>query len=423
MNINKYLSNFFKGTKEPTLEAMQYFMEKLGHPEKELKIVHIAGTNGKGSVTEMLATVLEQAGFKVGEFMSPHIIRFNERMRINHKEISDEELEELIKIIDPFVEEYNKTHSVNVTLFELETAMALLYFTKNNCEIVVLETGLGGLYDCTNIVEPILSIITSISYDHIDILGTTLEEIAIQKAGIIKENSETIFIKHEPKINKIIEETCKEKNNVLHLINQEDWGNVSYNEDYQKFDYKDKKQIEINLKGNKQIGNASIVLEALNVLENKGYKVSDDALRIGLKTVVHKARFEKIYDNPTIIFDGGHNEAAIQNLKQTIKQHYNKEKKVYIISILNTKDYKTVIKELMEDKESIFIFTDGTKEERSYVEKETLYEEASKYRTQELYMCSLENAIQKAKQDYKDRVIFVIGSFYTYSEVIQYLGK
>lgn len=426
MNINKYLSNFFKGTKEPTLDAMQYFMDKLDHPEKKLKIIHIAGTNGKGSVTEMLSTVLEQAGFKVGEFMSPHIIRFNERMRINHKEISDEELEELIRIIDPFIKEYNETHSADVTLFELETAMALLYFSRNNCEIVVLETGLGGLYDCTNIVEPILSIITSISYDHMNILGNTLEEIVIQKAGIIKQNSETIFIKQEPQVNKIIQETCKEKNNLLHLINPEDWTNISYTEEYQIFDYKDKKQIEINLKGNKQIGNAIIVLEAINVLENKGYKVSEGNLRIGLRTVIHKARFEKIYDNPTIIFDGGHNEAAIQNLKQTIKQHYNKEKKVYIISILKTKDYKTVIKELMEDTESIFIFTDGTKQKdevKCYVEKETLYEEASKYRTRDLYMCSLESAIEKAKQEYKDMVIFVIGSFYTYSEVIEYLRK
>ena len=218
MNINEYLSKFYKGTKEPTLDAMNFFMEKLGQPDKKLKFVHIAGTNGKGSVTEMLSTVLEQAGYKVGEYMSPHIIRFNERIRINHKEITDIELEQLLETMAPFVEQYNETHKENITLFELETAMALYYFAKKECDIVVLETGLGGLYDCTNIVEPMLSIITSISYDHMNILGNTLEEIAVQKAGIIKENSETIFIEHEANINKIIEETCKEKNNVLHMI-------------------------------------------------------------------------------------------------------------------------------------------------------------------------------------------------------------
>jgi len=425
MNVNDYLSKFYKGTKIPTLDAMEFFMEKLGNPDRSLKIVHIAGTNGKGSVTEMLSTVLEHAGFKVGEFMSPHIIRFNERIRINHKEILDEELEELLEIMAPLVEEYNKNHE-EVTLFELETAMALLYFYKKECDIAILETGLGGLYDCTNIVNPMLSIITSIGYDHMNILGNTLEEIAVQKAGIIKEKSETIFIKQEEKINKIIEKTCKEKNNLLHMINPNDWTNVSYNNEYQMFDYKDKKQIEINLKGNKQIGNASIVLEALEVLKNKGFTVLDEHIRSGLKQVVHKGRFEKIYSCPTIIFDGGHNEAAIQNLKETIKMHYSKEKKVYIISILKTKDYKTVIKELMEDTESIFIFTDGTKvkdEVKCYVEKEVLYEEALKYRNKNMYMSSLDDALNKAKDDYKDYTIFVIGSFYTYSEVTENLQK
>lgn len=426
MKTNEYLSGFFKGTKGPTLDAIEYFMEQLDHPEKKLQIIHVAGTNGKGSVIEMLSNVLEQAGYVVGKFMSPHIVKFNERISINHKDILDEELEELAKTMEPIVNKYNETHEVHVTLFELETAMALLYFVKKKCDIIVLETGLGGLVDCTNIVEPILSIITSIGYDHIDILGSTLEEITIQKAGIIKENSETIFIKQEEKVNEIIENTCKEKNNVLHLIEPQNWRNVSYNSERQIFDYKNEKQVEINLKGSKQIGNACIVLEALKILEKKGYNISKEAIRTGLKTVVHKARFEVIHKNPTIIFDGAHNEAAIQNLKETIKQYYQKNNKVYIISILKTKDYKTIIKELMEDEESIFIFTDGTKEQdevKCYVKKEKLYEEALKYRTDNLYTDSLENALKKCKNDYQNKTIFVIGSFYIYQEVVENLKK
>ena len=169
-----------------------------------------------------------------------------------------------------------------------------------------------------------------------------------------------------------------------------------------------------------------MVLEAIDVLKNKGYDILVEHIRNGLKSVVHKARFETIYNEPTIIFDGGHNEAAIQNLKETIKQHYEKVKKVYIISILKTKDYKTVIRELMEDNEAIFIFTDGTKEKdevKCYVEKEELYKEALKYRTHNMYMYSLDNAINIAKKDYKDATVFVIGSFYTYSEVIEILKK
>ncbi len=419
-NINNYLSGFFKGTKGPTLDAIEYFMEQLDFPQKKLQIIHIAGTNGKGSTVEMLSNVLEKAGYTVGKFMSPHIIRFNERICVNHKEILDEELEELTSKMKPIVDSYNKNHEVKVTLFELETAMALLYFVKKNCDIVIMETGLGGLCDCTNIVEPILSIITSIGYDHMDILGNTLEEIAVQKAGIIKEKGETIFVEQEPKINKIIEETCKKKRNILHLITLQDCKDISYDAEYQTFSYKEK-QVKINLKGNKQIGNACIVLEAIEVLRKKGYTILDKAVLEGLKTVVHKARFEVINLNPTIIFDGGHNEQAIKNLKETINMHYNNGKKTYIVSILKTKDYKTVIKELIEDKEAEFIFTDGTKEKdevKCYVEKETLYNEALKYRKDKLYMDTLESAIQKCKKQ-KDRVIFIVGSFYTYKEVIE----
>ncbi len=422
----EYLSTFYKGTKGPTLDAIQYFMEELEHPEKKLKIVHVAGTNGKGSVVEMLSTVLEQAGYKVGTFMSPHIIRFNERIRINHKEILDKELEELTDIMKPIVDRYNKVHEVAVTLFEIETAIALLYFVKHQCDIVMFETGLGGLVDCTNIVEPILSIITSIGYDHMDILGNTLEEIAIQKAGIIKENSDTIFVSQEERVNKIIEQTCISKNNVLHLINSNDWKNVFCQEEYQFFDYKTYKQIAINLKGSKQISNACIVLEAIEVLKNKEYQISKKAIEDGLKKVVHKARFEVIDKHPTMIFDGGHNEDAICNLKESIKQYYKNDKKVYIFSILKTKDYKTVIRELMEDRNSIFIFTDGTKQQdevKCYVKKEDLYQEALKYQKDNLIMDSLENALQKCKTDYQDRVIFIIGSFYTYAEVLENLKK
>ena len=426
MKTKEYLSTFYKGTKGPTLDAIKYFVEELDHPEKKLKIVHLAGTNGKGSVCEMISTVLEQAGYKVGLFMSPHIVRFNERIRVNHQEILDEEIEELTSIMEPIVTKYNQTHEVHVTLFEIETAMALLYFVKNKCDIVVLETGLGGLVDCTNVVAPILSIITSIGYDHMDILGNTLEEIAIQKAGIIKENSETIFVEQEESVNNIIRNTCKEKNNTPHLIKKDAWSNVSLKDEEQVFNYKNYKQIGINLKGNKQVPNACIVLEALEVLQKNGYKVSKNAIEEGLKTVVHKARFEQIYKEPKIIFDGGHNEAAIKNLKETIKQYYRNDKKVYILSILKTKDYKTVMKELMEDKDAIFIFTDGTKEQdevKCYVKKEDLYNEALKYRKENLFMDSLENALSKCKTEYKDKTIFVIGSFYTYGEVIENLNK
>ena len=312
MDVKKYLQGFFAGTKDPSLDAMRFFMEKLNHPEKQLKFIHIAGTNGKGAVTEMISNILLNSGYKVGKFMSPHLIRYNERIKINNKEITNKEMEEIIIKLDPLVKEYNSKGKGNVTLFELETTMAILYFVNKKCDIVVLEVGLGGLYDCTNIVYPIVSIITSIGYDHMKFLGNTLEEIAFQKAGIIKQNSKTIFMSQSESVDNVIIKRCKEENNKLFLINKEDIKNYSYTEEYQKFDYKEYKDIQINLKGMSQIYNACIAIEAVYVLKNK-YNIKEEVVRKTLKNVIHKGRFEKIHNNPTVIYDGAHNEPAIQN--------------------------------------------------------------------------------------------------------------
>jgi len=425
MNIEQYLSNFFKGTKNPSLKAMEYFMKKFGNPEKNLKVIHIAGTNGKGSVVEMLNNILINSGYKVGKFMSPHLIKYNERISINNKNITDEQMEKLIEKIKPVIDEYNSINDEKVTLFELETTMAILYFYENNCDIVVMETGLGGLYDCTNIVNPIVSIITSIGYDHMNILGNTLLEIAEQKAGIIKENSYTIFVEQEPKINLLIRKKCAQKSNGLRAVNPNNISNYSYNENFQKFDYKNYnnyKNIEINLKGEKQVLNSCICLECAEILREYDYEISEEALRKGLKTVVHKGRFEKLNENPRIIFDGAHNIAAIENFLKSVEMYYKDEDKVYIVSILNTKDYNSVIQTLVKDEKSIFIFTDGNANE-PYVPKEELLKIAQKYtKNQNLETQKLEDAINFAKQNYKNSTIFIVGSFYIYGDVIKILN-
>lgn len=190
----------------------------------------------------------------------------------------------------------------------------------------------------------------------------------------------------------------------------------------QYFDYKEYKQVGINLKGKKQIENASVCLECVNILKEKGYPISKQAIYDGLAHVVHRARFETLSQEPTIIYDGGHNEVAIANLKDTIQQYYATEKKVYILSILNTKDYQNIIKQLTQDKEAIYLFTSGN-DSKKYVAKETLYQEASKYQKENIYQCELSEAIDLAKEKYKDRVIFIIGSFYVYKDVIEKVKK
>ena len=417
MDVEKYLQGFFAGTKDPSLDAMRFFMDKLNHPEKELKFIHIAGTNGKGAVTEMISNILLNSGYKVGKFMSPHLIRYNERIQINNKEITNKEMEEIIIKLDPLVKEYNSKGKGNVTLFELETTMAILYFANKKCDIVVLEVGLGGLYDCTNIVYPIVSIITSIGYDHMKFLGNTLEEIAFQKAGIIKQNSKTIFMSQSESVDNVIIERCKEENNKLFLVNKEEIKNYSYTEEYQKFDYKEFKNIEINLNGISQIYNACIALETVNVLKEK-YNIKEEIIRKSLKNVIHRGRFEKINNNPTVIYEGAHNEPAIKNFINSVDMYYKNNKKVYIISILKSKDYKTILKLLVKNDENIYIFTCGNDKER-YTDAEILKDEAQKSGAKNLFTMELEEAIKMSLEKYKDYIIFAVGSFYVYGDVIK----
>ena len=422
MDIEEYLSSFFSGTKEPSLKAMEYFMNEFNSPEKDLKIVHIAGTNGKGSVAEMVTNILIKSGYRVGKFISPHLIKYNERISVNNINISDEDMESLITEINPKIDMYNNQNEAKVTLFELETTMAILYFSKMKCDIVVLETGLGGLYDCTNIVQPIVSIITSIGYDHMDILGNSLVEIAVQKAGIIKENSETIFAESDEKdVNDLIYGICKKRNNKLHIVKKDDIKNYSLNQEFQKFDYKDYKNILINLKGEKQLINTGLVIECMKILRENGFTISDSLLREGLKSVIHKGRFEKINENPLMIFDGAHNEPAIKNLINSIKMYYDNRNKVYIISILKRKDYKMVLKMLLKDNNSTFVFTSGNNSEK-YASKEELLEVAKKYtNNKNLYTKELKEAIAFVKKNNKNDVIFFVGSFYVYADIINNL--
>lgn len=417
MDVKQYLQGFFAGTKNPSLDAMKFFMDKLNHPEKELKFIHIAGTNGKGAVTEMISNILLNSGYKVGKFMSPHLIRYNERIQINNKEITNKEMEEIIIKLNPLVKEYNSKGKGNVTLFELETTMAILYFANKKCDIVVLEVGLGGLYDCTNIVYSIVSIITSIGYDHMKFLGNTLEEIALQKAGIIKQNSKTIFMSQSESVDNVIIERCKEENNKLFLVNKEEIKNYSYTEEYQKFDYKEFKNIEINLKGISQIYNACIALETVNVLKEK-YNIKEEIIRKSLKNVIHRGRFEKINNNPTVIYEGAHNEPAIKNFINSVDMYYKNNKKVYIISILKSKDYKTILKLLVKNDENIYIFTCGNDKER-YTDAEILKDEAQKLGAKNLFTMELEEAIKMSLEKYKDYIIFTVGSFYVYGDVIK----
>lgn len=423
LDIENYLNNFFKGTRKHSLNSIKYFMNEYNNFYKKMKFIHVAGTNGKGSCVEIISNILIKNGYSVGKFISPHLIRYNERISINNTEISDEEMMSLIEELKPKINVYNSISEENLSLFELETIMALLYFYRNNVDFVVLETGLGGLYDATNIVNPLVSVITSIGYDHVHILGSTLSEIANQKAGIIKENSNTVFFSQNSEVDKVIIDTCKRKNNRLHLLSKNDIANYNFDSNYQYFDFKDFKQVPIILKGTKQIQNAAICIECMNVLNNLGYKIKKEAIIDGLKSVVHKARIETLSKNPLIIYDGAHNESAIKNLQSVINTYYKNYKKIYVVSVLKRKDYNKMLQLLFQDKNAEFIFTSGNDINR-YASSRELFDAALQYKTtQEISMKTLDDAIKYIMKYGTNTINFIVGSFYVYGDVKKEVGK
>lgn len=419
LNIEEYLNQFFKGTKNPSLKAMRYFMNKFGDFEKKMKFIHIAGTNGKGSCTEIISNILIKQGYKVGKFLSPHLIKYNERISINGYDITDKEMAKLIEELQPLILKYNEKETTQITLFELETIMALLYFYRNNVDFVVLETGLGGLYDCTNIItKPLVSVITSIGYDHMHILGNTLSEIAHQKAGIIKKDSQTVIFEQDKAINNIFIEECKKKNNILHIVHANEIFNYRFDDNYQYFTYKGI-DLCLNLKGKAQIKNASISIEVMNIIREYGYKIDTNNILLGLKTVIHKGRMEKLCDNPIVIFDGAHNEPAVKNLLESVKMYYPHQKKAYVISILKTKDYKKMLELLSKDDDAIFILTSGNDDNR-YTSKEELYNYIKNLiSTDKIYKEDLKIAIENIMKADNKIITFCVGSFYVYETVIE----
>ena len=390
----------------------------------------LQGQTGKGSVCEMMNKILIEEKFKVGKFISPQLIRFNETIQVNNSEITDSEISKILEKLSIYIDEYNKKNEIKVKWFEVITCIALIYFEMQRCDFVILETGLGGTLDCTNIVNSIISIIVSVGYDHMDILGSSIEEIAQNKAGIIKKNSDVIYLKQNnsdgDKILKIIEDKSIKETSVLHIINESDCFDYRHDSNLQYYSYKDMKDIAINLKGKKQIYNSTICIKAVEILREKGYKIADKSIRNALKNVIHKARFEKINNNPEIIYDGAHNKPAIENLVETINQYYLDNKKVFIISILDTKDYKKILEILINNySDSIFYFTDGIKE-KSFVSKEDLYLKSTQINNRGKYIKkSLSESINEVKDKYKGRdniKVFIIGSFYIYKEVIKIIN-
>ena len=338
-----YIHNVNPTFCNPGLERITHLCECLGHPEQGLRVIHVGGTNGKGSVCAMLNSILCAAGYRVGLYTSPYIRCFNERMQINSTPISNEELVELTERVRPFADAMTD----KPTEFELITAVAFEYFAKNNCDVVILEVGLGGRLDSTNVIpHPLLSIITDIDLDHTAILGNTLEAIATEKAGIIKSGHPCLYGGRETPAKRTIRQIAEERNSPFFTVDRSTCKVVSSSLDGTRFDFEAYKNLQLSLLGSYQPSNASTVLTALSILKNEGVAISEDAIRRGLSTVYWPARFELLRKDPIVLYDGGHNPQGISAAVSSIRRYFGEQKVNILTGVMQDKNYAEMIEML-----------------------------------------------------------------------------
>lgn len=340
-----YLDNVAKYGSVLGLDAMRELLRRLGNPEKGRKIVHIAGTNGKGSVLAFLSTVLTESGYRVGRYISPTLFSYRERIQVDGEYIEKEPLARLVTRIREASEAMERDGLRTPTAFEIETALGLLYFAEKKCDIVVLETGMGGRDDATNaIAEVMMEIFASISLDHLGVLGNDLTEIAECKADIIRKNSLVISAFQKEEAAEVLKRTAAERNAKLITVDPGQISDVKYGYEEQSFSYGAEKNIRIHLAGAYQIENAALAWEAVQGLRSLGFRISDEAFRRGMEKTVWRGRFTCIHREPLVIMDGAHNEDAAKKLAASIETYFPGRKISYIMGVFKDKEYEKVIR-------------------------------------------------------------------------------
>ncbi len=388
----------------------------LGNPEKDLKCVHIAGTNGKGSTSVFIASMLQEAGYKTGLYTSPFIYDFNERMQINGVPICDETLLHIMKQVVDATEKMLSEGFEHPTEFELVTAAAFLYFKEENCDVVVLEVGLGGILDSTNVIEsPLVSVITSISYDHTEYLGETLTEIAKNKCGIIKENCPVVsYPFQEDDVKVVIQKTAKEKNAYLTVCETQTLQIIDVTLNGNAFMYQGK-QYQTTLVGEYQVYNAITAINAVEQLKTKGYILSTEQIQNGVQNAKWPARFEILSKQPTIIADGSHNADGMRSFVKTAKKCLGDKKAICVFGMLKDKDYKACLNMLSELSDTIVV----TEVNNPRTETKEMLESAAKCYFNTVYGKKENKEAVALALDIanKDDVVLALGSLYMMKDI------
>ena len=326
-------------SRPPTLARTRALLGALGNPEQSLKFVHVAGTNGKGSTSAMLASILTAAGYRTGLYTSPHLVRFTERMSVDGVEIADEAL---ITLTDRVLAAADACGEM-CTEFELMTALALLYFAEKRCDIVVLEVGLGGRLDSTNVIPaPEVAVITNIGLEHTAILGDTLEKIACEKAGILKSGSRAVLYAQTEEVMRVVRDICREQNIPLTITAPETLETRASSLDGQVFTYRGKGSYRLPLLGDYQLFNAAVALDTVDVLRERGWSITDDAISRGLAAVRWPCRLELVRRNPDFLIDGAHNPQCVDALASSLEKLYGGKKLVFLAGVLADKNWQAM---------------------------------------------------------------------------------
>lgn len=402
---------------KPGLERIRELCERLGNPQDKLKFVHVAGTNGKGSFCSMLESVLRAAGYKTGLYTSPYIKEFNERMRVMGENIENDTLADITSRIRPIADSMTD----KPTEFELITAVAFQYFYESGCDVVVLEAGMGGRLDSTNVIrDPYLSVITGIALDHTDYLGDTVEKIAAEKAGIIKDNAPILYGGEDKSAAAVIAAAAEERGSRYFDIDYSEIKNLKSTLDGTSYDFGEHRGVNISLLGLYQPKNSALVIKAVEILRERGLEIGEEALLSGLASAKWIARFEIISRDPLIIFDGAHNPQGIVGAVESILHYFGGEK-IYVLSgVLRDKDYKFIAGELSKVAERAFTLTPGSPRALSAVDYANELVAAGVAATP---YESIEAALSAAKAEAKanGKPLVCLGSLYTYGDVIKYI--
>lgn len=341
------------------LDNIRELLKRLGNPEKKLKIIHVAGTNAKGSVCTMLSNILKKSGYKTGLYISPYLEEFNERIQLNNTPISNDDLVIHLNKVKMCIDDMLKDGLTHPTEFEIITALALDFF-EDKTDVVVFETGLGGRLDATNAVLPILSVITPIGFDHMQYLGNTLEKIALEKAKIIKENIPVVSAIQKDNVLKVIKDEAKKQNSPLFISDKNLIGKTNFSLNYTTINFKKNifnlKQIKLNLLGKNQVENLSIVIKVCEVLTKLKFNITKESIKNALNNTLFSGRFEVLNTSPVIIIDAAHNEMGMKSLKENINLYFNKKITLFI-GMLEDKEVDKAIDLIVPLASKVFTLT------------------------------------------------------------------